>query len=86
MTSAESLLKAYLASGDAGDGGRRGPQCKTFVTKSEKSSAPAQWSPPGSKCRGTLNGTFAGVSADGRAFEVDQAIFHRMVGRSLLGR
>lgn len=29
---------------------------------------------------GTLHGTFAGVSADGRAFEVDQAIFMLVSG------
>lgn len=32
------------------------------------------------KVSGILHGTFAGVSADGRAFEVDQAIFMLVSG------
>lgn len=110
MTSAKSLLKAYLASGDAGeldDLGRylhtdvilHDPNGRASGLDHEKETWRASRAAmqdlrhdvrevlsSGSmvaariKVSGTLHGTFAGVSADGRAFEVDQAIFMLLSG------
>jgi predicted ester cyclase len=110
MTSAESLLKAYLASGDAGDLDHLGRYLHDDVILHDPN-GPASgldheketWRvsraamedlrhevrevlSSGSmvaariKVSGTLIGTFAGVSADGSAFEVDQAIFMLITG------
>jgi len=110
VTSVESLLKAYFASGDAGDLDHLGrylrddvilhdPNGRATGLDHEKETWRAARAAmqdlrhdvrevlsSGSMVAaritvsGTLHGTFAGVSADGRAFEVDQAIFMLVSG------
>jgi steroid delta-isomerase-like uncharacterized protein len=106
MTNSESLLKAYLAAGDAGELDLLGRYLHDDVILHEPNELNASgldheketWRAARSAMpdlrhdvrevvssgsavaahiavSGTLRGTFAGVSADGRAFQVDQAIF-----------
>lgn len=110
MTSVESLLKAYLAAGDAGEldhlgrylhddvilhdpnGRGRGLDHEKETWRASRAAMQdlghdvREVLSSGSmvaariKVSGILHGTFAGVSADGRAFEVDQAIFMLVSG------
>lgn len=110
MTSAESLLKAYLASGDAGELDHLGrylhddvvlhdPNGRASGLDHEKETwrtsraamqdlrhdvrevlSSGSMVAARIKVSGILHGTFAGVSANGRAFEVDQAIFMLVSG------